>query len=187
MKIIAITDPKAVNNEAKHIQALLQQGFYTVHIRKEPQYFKHPTEVVRYLRTVLEQLSDSERKRLIIHNEASLYYEFNLKGIHCNHLISQYPTDYKGFRTRSCHSLAEVEQCKTMYDYVFLSPIFNSISKKGYCSHFTALSLLQAAKAGIIDHKVMALGGVTLQKLPLLQQFGFGGAAMMGAIGPYLP
>lgn len=187
MKIIAITSPKAVENEAKHIQALLQQGFYTVHVRKEAQYFSHSTEVVRYLCGVFEQLSDSERERIIIHNEASLYHEFGLKGIHCNQLITQYPTDYKGFRTRSCHSLAEVEQCKAQFDYVFLSPIFNSISKKGYNSHFSALPLWQAYKAGIIDQKVMALGGVTWQKLPLLQQFGFGGAAMMGAIGPYLP
>ena len=42
--------------------------------------------------------------------------------------------------------------------------------------------LRQAADDGIIDEKVIALGGVTFDKLPYLRELNFGGAAMLGAL-----
>ena len=42
--------------------------------------------------------------------------------------------------------------------------------------------LEEAASQGIIDHQVVALGGVTLDKLPLLESWHFGVAAMLGSI-----
>lgn len=50
-------------------------------------------------------------------------------------------------------------------DYLFLSPIFDSISKRGYLSQFSFESLQNAAKEGLIDGKVFALGGVTQAKV----------------------
>lgn len=67
-------------------------------------------------------------------------------------------------------------------DYVFLSPIFDSISKSGYRSAFSYARLRDAADRGVIDEKVVALGGVTFDKIPLLSSLHFGGAAMLGAI-----
>ncbi|GAA6529534.1 hypothetical protein LPYR103PRE_15070 [Segatella asaccharophila] len=67
-------------------------------------------------------------------------------------------------------------------DYVFLSPVFDSISKSGYCSAFPLSALKQAQEEGIIDRKVIALGGVTYDKLPLLESLSFGGGAMLGEI-----
>ena len=82
----------------------------------------------------------------------------------------------------SCHSLSEVELRKPKMDYVFLSPIFDSISKRGYRSKFSLSELQKAGAEGIIDSRVVALGGITKDKLPLLQSLHFGGAAMLGAI-----
>jgi thiamine-phosphate pyrophosphorylase len=67
-------------------------------------------------------------------------------------------------------------------NYLFLSPIFDSISKQGYCSNFSIELLREAQAEGIIDNKVIALGGVTPRKQPLLESLGFGGYAMMGAV-----
>ena len=61
-------------------------------------------------------------------------------------------------------------------DYRFLSPVFDSISKPGYLSAFTEEDL-----RGHVDADTFALGGVTPDKLELLEQLGFGGAAMLGA------
>lgn len=66
--------------------------------------------------------------------------------------------------------------------YVFLSPIFDSISKAGYEAAFTASRLQQAAADGIIDGKVIALGGVTANNIPLLKEWHFGGAAFLGDV-----
>jgi thiamine-phosphate pyrophosphorylase len=68
------------------------------------------------------------------------------------------------------------------YDYLFLSPIFNSISKQGYLSGFSHDELVRAYEEGIIDRKVVALGGVRFDKIEYLKGLGFGGAAMIGAL-----
>ena len=65
---------------------------------------------------------------------------------------------------------------------MFLSPIYASISKRGYEAAFTPEMLRTAADEGMIDDKVVALGGVTPDKLPQLQVLGFGGAAVLGAL-----
>ena len=71
---------------------------------------------------------------------------------------------------------------KKMCDYVFLSPIFDSISKEGYASAFTSESIREAAEKGIIDKRVIALGGVDENNLLQVKDFGFGGAAILGGL-----
>ena len=68
------------------------------------------------------------------------------------------------------------------FDYVFLSPVFDSISKAGYKAGFSMEELQEASSRGIIDEKVVALGGVTFDSIPYLKRLGFGGAAMIGSI-----
>ena len=82
----------------------------------------------------------------------------------------------------SCHSLEEVDIKKDMADYVFLSPIFNSISKSGYNSAFSKEELHNAMKQGKIDNKVIALGGVSSANIDTVKDLGFGGAALLGDI-----
>ena len=177
---IAITRPYAVDGEDAIIGHLLANGFDIVHLRK-------PDADIDYCRELLQRLTNSERKRVVIHDYYSLYAEFNLRGIHLNKNIASYPVDYQGTRTRSCHSFDEVVRYKHECDYLFLSPIFDSISKSGYHSNFSHDELLEASKSGVIDNRVIALGGVTFDKLPYLQSLHFGGVAMMGALDDVMP
>ena len=80
----------------------------------------------------------------------------------------------------SCHTLEEVSRNKLKSDYVFLSPIFDSISKQGYHSAFTRKQIAEAHRQGLIDERVMALGGVTFSKIEEVKQMGFGGAMILG-------
>lgn len=175
MKIIAITTPKVTDEDAAIIRQLLERGIHTVHLRK-------PDSDIEECRWLLEELTAEERAKIIIHDYPQLYYEFSLKGIHINRNVTSLPDGYKGLRTRSCHSIEEVMKYRDNYDYVFLSPIFDSISKAGYKSGFSDEQLREASKAGIIDSKVIALGGVTFNKMDYLRRLNFGGAAMIGAI-----
>ena len=59
---------------------------------------------------------------------------------------------------------------------------FDSISKVGYKSGFKEEELLKASTDGLIDEKVIALGGVTFDKIPYLKRLHFGGVAMIGAL-----
>ena len=164
-----------IDEDAYLISHLLKMGIYSVHLRK-------PEATINECRQLLTKLTDAERAKIIIHDYPELYTEFSLKGIHINKNITSLPDSYNGFKTRSCHSFEEITKYKHEYNYLFLSPIFDSISKIGYKSAFTKEELQKASKDSIIDHKVIALGGVTLDKLPYLKQLNFGGIAMIGGI-----
>lgn len=175
MKIIAITSPKVTGDDERIIKGLVNRGIDVVHFRK-------PDSGIEECRSLLLKLTSGERSKIVIHDYPSLYEEFSLLGIHVNKNVTSLPEGYSGLKTRSCHSFEEVEMYKDDYDYLFLSPIFNSISKQGYMSSFSDAELLQASKEGIIDRKVIALGGVTFDKIPYLKELNFGGVAMIGAI-----
>ena len=89
-------------------------------------------------------------------------------------------TANEGFSiSRSCHSLDEVSESR-FYDYVFLSPIFDSISKEGYKQGFTSEQLNKAKVRKIIDGRVIALGGITAENIFMANSYGFGGVAVLG-------
>ena len=181
MKIIAITPPHAIDDEVVIIKRLLENSVDIVHLRKHQSEFKG-VDVIAYLHEILSALTCEERSKIIIHNYPTLYEEFSLKGIHINKNITSLPEGYNGFKTRSCHSFEEIERYKNEYDYLFLSPIFDSISKPEYKSPFSHQALQKASLKGIINKKVIALGGVTFDKIPYLQSLNFGGVAMIGEL-----
>mgnify|MGYP002427885852 FL=1 len=67
-------------------------------------------------------------------------------------------------------------------DYLFLSPIYDSISKTGYRAGYAPDELREAFVQGIINPRIAALGGIRPEHLPALQEYGFGGAALLGYI-----
>ena len=83
----------------------------------------------------------------------------------------------------SVHSWREVEENNYPLNYVFISPVYNSISKKGYQASID-LNYLQPLKDNAATDlpAVVALGGVTHAHIPELFQKGFDGVAVLGAI-----
>lgn len=66
-------------------------------------------------------------------------------------------------------------------DYAFLSPIFDSISKEGYLSaSFDEQEVAKAMQQAQMD--VYALGGVSMDKIPVVQRMGFAGIGLLGAV-----
>ena len=175
MKIIAITTPNFIECEASVIPHLLQLGVDLVHIRK-------PSATSEQLALLLNSLPTWCYDQLVVHDCLELANKYNLKGVHLNRRNHTVPNNFKGSVSMSCHSLEEVEIKKDMADYVFLSPIFNSISKNGYNSAFNKEELHNAMKQGTIDKKVIALGGVSLANIETVKDLGFGGAALLGDI-----
>ena len=175
MKIIAITTPNFIECEASVIPHLLQLGVDLVHIRK-------PSATSEQLALLLDSLPTWCYDQLVVHDCLELANKYNLKGVHLNRRNHTVPDNFKGSVSMSCHSLEEIEIKKDMADYVFLSPIFNSISKNGYNSAFSKEELHNAMKQGTIDKKVIALGGVSLANIETVKDLGFGGAALLGDI-----
>lgn len=172
---IVITSPSFFPDEAAFIHRLFVHGVDIVHLRK-------PGATANDCARLLDGLASDDRRRIVIHDFFELAQPYGLHGIHLNARRSTVPDGWQGHVSRSCHSLEEVKRYKDACDYVFLSPIFDSVSKQGYASAFTDRTLKQASKDGIIDHKVVALGGVTPDKISYLRQLNFGGAAMLGCV-----
>ena len=116
----------------------------------------------------------------MLHDHFSLAERHGLYGIHLNRRNPVTPEGWSGSVSRSCHTLEEVKQWKPRCNYVSLSPIFDSISKQGYRAAFSREELIQAARDGIINNKVYALGGVTFSRIEEVKALGFGGAMILG-------
>lgn len=172
---IAVTAPGFFEGEARFISRMLAHGVDFVHLRK-------PDASEDECARLLDDLSAGERARIVVHDHFSLALPYGLHGIHLNRRHGEIPDGYSGHVSRSCHTLEEVMRYKEQCGYVFLSPIFDSISKSGYGSAFSAGILRRAADEGVVDGKVVALGGVTPERVPYLRSLGFGGAAMLGCL-----
>lgn len=171
--LIVITLPDIHQGEAAECVRLLLSGVDLIHIRK-------PHASAQEVEQLILDIPETWRHRLVVHDHFELAERYHLHGVHLNSRNPQPPTGWKGSVSRSCHTVAEVAQWKPLCDYVSLSPIFDSISKQGYHSAFTPEDILRAHEAGIIDRKVMALGGVTFSKMDDMLRMGFGGGMILG-------
>ncbi|WP_321480360.1 thiamine phosphate synthase [uncultured Bacteroides sp.] len=173
MKLIVVTTPTFFVEEDKIITALFEEGLDILHLRK-------PELPAMYTERLLTLIPEKYHHRIVTHEHFYLKNEFDLMGIHINNRNPEEPHDYHGHISCSCHSIEEVKTKKAQYNYVFLSPIYDCISKEGYNSPYSAEELRKAASEGIIDNKVIALGGITPDNLMEIKDFGFGGAAVLG-------
>lgn len=173
MKTIVITLPHFFSGEAAQIVQLLQGQVDLVHIRK-------PEATAAEVEKLIREIPAGWHGSLVLHDHHELALRYSLHGVHLNSRNPLPPEGWTGSVSRSCHSLEEVAEWKKRCDYVSLSPIFDSISKRGYHSAFTAEEIREARDRGIIDDKVMALGGVTFGKLDDVLRMGFGGAMILG-------
>lgn len=176
-RLIGITLPqyKDWEKEKQIIKNLLQNNeIEYFHIRK-------PEFTSMQMSLWLEDLPLAIRKRLSLHDCLEVAKEFQIGGVHLNKRNNYaIPSGYEGRISRSCHSIEEVKEWKSKCDYVFLSPIYNSISKEGYEAKFSKEELRKAVKQGVIDENVFALSGVEPSKFSELKEIGFSAAAIMG-------
>ncbi|MGL5937662.1 MAG: thiamine phosphate synthase [Phocaeicola sp.] len=175
MKLILITTPYYFVQEDKILTALFESGLETLHLRKPN---SSPILAERLLKLIPEQF----HRRIVIHENFHLHQDRFLKGVHLNRRCSTLPPNHKGHVSTSCHSIEEILKYKSACNYLFLSPIFDSISKQNYSSSYTPEEIRAASKRGVIDQKVIALGGIEEENLTEIKDYGFGGAAILGAL-----
>lgn len=165
---IGITTPDKYENEAHLISKYLSENFVDIfHIRK-PSWLK--VDLAR----LIENIPEKFHKRLKIHSHFELTDKFDLGGVHLNFQSPSY-VEREIPISASIHSLKEIDNYKEV-EYMFLSPIFDSISKKNYRSNFD----LNTIEKYIRNKNIVALGGVTPDSFMKLKEIGFKGAAMLG-------
>lgn len=175
MEWIVITSPGFLQGEADFIDRLFGHGLDRLHLRK-------PGADIGECRRLLDGISREWLPQIVVHDNFGLCREYGLGGVHLNGRNPMAPPNHEGSVSRSCHSLEEISRYKGECDYLTLSPIFNSISKQGYMAAFGPGQLAAARDSGLIDRRVIALGGVTLENIPRVKELGFGGVAILGDV-----
>ncbi len=175
--IWVFTAPQPVKGETEIIKDLLQAGVQKVVLRK-------PDYTAQQYTTMLEKIDAKFYRQIIIRDNCWLYKSFRLGGVHWSRTnrelltppqlqkwVSNHPHSSTGV-----HTLSEITALDGLFNYLLLSPVFNSISKTGYDGRFmgTAPSLKYS--------RLLALGGVNEQNIDLLPRWNFSGAAVLGYI-----
>lgn len=179
MELILISSPGEKDNEVRAIRRIFELGLSRYHLRK-------PDWSLDDLRRFLVDLPDECLQKTVVHRRPELLSEFPLAGYHLSSREEYFVKNFEGTLSRSFHDLDELSNCKEQLDYVFLGPIFDSISKQGYGSAFPASGLrnffVDRRKQRITRPRVVALGGMVPDKVRVALSLGFDGVAALGGV-----
>ncbi|MDA3817876.1 MAG: thiamine phosphate synthase [Prolixibacteraceae bacterium] len=176
MQFIAITYPEKLKNEGEIIDTLFREDLPCLHLRK-------PGMNAQAIASLLNVIDNKFHHRIVVNDHIELADHYDIKGIHFSgrtrHLLA---TPFNGIsKSCSCHSFSEIPEVSAFCDYVFLSPVFNSISKNGYQSAFNYGELKnQLSKPHPTD--IIALGGISTDKISQVCELKFDGAAILGGL-----
>lgn len=178
MKIIIVSNPSVVKDEANIINALFNEGLELFHLRK-PDYSEN--ELIE----LIEKINAKHHSKIVLHQHHQLTEQFKINRIHFPESVRLKLTEdelvnfkSKGFTlSTSMHELSEVNLLSEVFDYAFYGPVFESISKPGYKPKTKELVLPDNKTV-----KIIAIGGITPDKISELEKFKFDGAALLGAI-----
>ena len=186
MKLIVVSSAYDLENEIGLIELMFRKGMNKFHLRK-------PNYTTKDYETFLDRLHPKFRKHIIIHSRHNMSFRYKLKGINLgrNHKRTKLKTFWKVFKmklinkklvvTSEFDSLTQFNVSRYPYDYVMLSPVYDSISKKGKRSKFNHSRLKKAFKTKK-NYEVYAGGGITADRIAHCQELGFDGVAVMGSI-----
>jgi thiamine-phosphate pyrophosphorylase len=186
MDLYLITPPQTSKDELLLARHFLERGLHKLHIRK-PLY--HEDDFRQYILFI----PPAFHSRLVLHGASGLVNEFPAIGIHLRGgdrqnpaLVEQVRQMHPASLSTSFHAWEEIMEDGIPYDYVFISPVFDSISKQGYKAAID-LAGHGRLKQWALQHKkqlprIVALGGINAINLSLLNENGFDGAAVLGAV-----
>lgn len=178
MKLVVLTSEKVITDEESVLNALFSNGLMNLHLRK-------PLFEIEDCSNLLDQINPEYYDRIVLHFHHELCGEYGLKGIHLQenarkNLGDKLPSYISGFKgngysvSSSFHAPQEIVECKTTFDYVLLSPVFDSISKFGY--EGKGFNVRQ------LDATVIGMGGVNENTVQMTYNLGYKGAGILGGI-----
>lgn len=170
MKLIIMTRPTFFVEEDKILTTLFDEGMDNLHLYK-------PGASPVYSERLLSLLPEMSYGRITVHAHYYLKNEYGLAGIHIDDINKDLPKDYKGKFSRTCNRIENLNIAKKKAEYVFLSNVFCSPDGKNDDAR-TYADMEKAARQGLIDKHVYALGNMTLDNIRIAKEFGFGGVVV---------
>ena len=130
MILIVISPEQSGEHESGFVSRMFEQGLDLFHLRKP---YWEENQMEEYIRSIAPDFHN----RIVIHDHFGLAGKYNLKGIHLHERKrKQLANEKEKPISTSFHSMEELSNNNYPYEYVFLSPVFDSISKPGYKSRF---------------------------------------------------
>ncbi|MCX2745546.1 thiamine phosphate synthase [Mangrovivirga sp. M17] len=171
-KIKVITPELSVKEELETVCCLLSLGI-DIHLRK-------PGWSDDRMRAYLYKLPDKHLSQISVHGNWNLM-EHGMGGLHLNsNQIICHKNDFR--LSKSFHSIEAIENCNMELSYGFLSPVFDSISKKNYQTSFNKYDLTRKLMSMKKQMKIYALGGIKPENVKDCVHMGFDGIAVFGSI-----
>ena len=180
MELIVISYPTFIVNEASFINRLFDDGLSILHLRK-------PESSEEEIGKLLKQIDSKYYSQIALHQHHQIAHEFGIKRFHFsvknrNELFTDQLSKLKKenfILSTSVHSIEEYKQLDKLFDYTFFGPVYGSISKEGYI----ALNDQNFDCTTFQNHiSVIALGGIHQGNVHSIEEKGFQGAAVLGAI-----
>ena len=173
MKLAIMTKSTFFVEEDKILSSLFDEGLDDLHLFK-------PGSSPMYSERLLTLLPEDYYRKITVHDHFYLKQEYDLAGIHLDNPTDNLPDGYKGKFSRTCTDLSQLKEMKKKSQYLFLKNIFDCIEFKEEKSSFSLQQLELAAGNGLIDKKVYALGGMSLENIKIAKALGFGGVVICG-------
>lgn len=185
INMIVITNPLPIVNEINTIHSLFESGLELLHIRK-------PDFSGAEMRSFLSKIKPDVKEQLVLHSHHHLASVFGTNRIHFSEseriktaallgksAFSTYKT--KGFHlSTSVHSMDDFNALENTFEYAFLSPIFQSISKENYSSKTDWFEVIKNRTN--YTTKLIALGGIESKNTEQTLKNGFDAVALLGTI-----
>lgn len=174
--IVVITPEELVQNETEIINALFEEGLDLLHIRKP---FINSEEMKDFIQNIHSEF----HHQLVLHSHHNLAENFNISRFHFREIDRQNDL-FKSFTNQtistSVHDIETFNELSEDWEYAFISPVFPSISKKGYGENSKILNEIQ--KRNNSNVKLVALGGIHEKNISEVFNSRVDGVALLGAI-----
>ena len=185
MNLIVISNAKTTAAEIDAVIGMFRDGLHHFHLRK-------PKASKKDLEAYLNQIPAEYHQRIILHSHHALAGKFQVGGVHLGrrHRKKSLKNWWRKRRlkmrlpnmrvTRSFHRLSRLLDNEAPYNYVFLSPVFEGITKKQHAAGYSERKLSRVLPR--LKDDVVALGGVDATKVDQVISMGFDGLALWGAL-----
>ncbi len=179
--IVLLTPPDLSPQRAPILNRLFEKGLYLLHLRL-------PQASEEAYASILDQIAPWFRNRVILCDHYHLAHRYSVGGFYLsfskikdgrgpNTLPALHPSQRIAV---GAHSIEELQGLAFVPSYALLSPVFDSVSKKGYKAN---PSLLHSKdQLALLPFPVLAMGGVSTDRQKECLRAGFSGVALLGCI-----
>lgn len=176
--IVVVSDTRIFAGEHDDVNQLFDEGLQLFHLRK---YENTESEIA----DLLQQIKPHYWQRIALHQFHHMASAFGIQRLHFPETECKKwsVNDLNTLRAKgyclsaSVHSVEEYNNLPDCFEYTFLSPVFDSISKKDYKAGSFEWDQLKGSATRLI-----ALGGIHPGNCAAALEMGFDGVALKGSL-----